>query len=451
MSITLQNSIWPNAGGTLGENKVAIPDGITTKWPDGDALVGNFVYKDGKLVGFVDIKALVNNETKSTIIPYDCVIINLDNILEDTLTITPGERCKSLTIVYANVVEFLAPKLKELLGETKFELYFENNIKKLIIHTDRISDEMVANLENLLSEVLPQTIETEKYNHHIEVNWQDINRYAECKTLAQMNEVAQSYGFASYKEDLTSDGWWVYPLDNFIGSLVGFFGTHNSGTAELRGADLRLPLFSDVGASALANCKNLEYLRLYAPSVWTNTQSFVTNDVKLTYIDAYMPNIYNLTDWCKGCTSLSHFRFLTPLKGPNPGYCVGIWDGCVLDAESVQNIAANLPEMTQTALTSIGVNAAYENDPLVLEAEEILASKNWDVTWQFNDAPTETSSTFGFGRRIYARTAEVEQPDGSMKRVLVWGHYVTNEEGYETFRSIESAYEYFNLEPPKNA
>lgn len=200
MSTTLQNSIWPNAGGTLGENKVAIPDGVTVKWPDGDALIGNFVYKDGKLVGFVDTKALVTNETKSTTIPYDCVIINLDNILEDTLTIIPGERCKSLTTVYGNVVEFLAPKLKELLGETKFELYFENDVKKLIIHTDRISDDMVVSLENLLSEVLPQTIETEKYNHNMEISWKDINKYAECKTIAEVKLVNPDY-----LNDLTSD------------------------------------------------------------------------------------------------------------------------------------------------------------------------------------------------------------------------------------------------------
>ena len=29
MSNIFDNSIWPNAGGTLGQNKVQIPDGVT--------------------------------------------------------------------------------------------------------------------------------------------------------------------------------------------------------------------------------------------------------------------------------------------------------------------------------------------------------------------------------------------------------------------------------------
>ena len=71
----LVNSIWPNANGTLGQNKVAIPDGVTTKWPTGDALVGNFVYDHGSLVGFVDTKALILNDGATTTLNYDYVDI----------------------------------------------------------------------------------------------------------------------------------------------------------------------------------------------------------------------------------------------------------------------------------------------------------------------------------------------------------------------------------------
>ena len=78
MSSNIQNSIWPNAGGTLGQNKVQIPDGVTTPWPTGDALVHNFVYQNGKLVGFVDTKALIANDSKTTTFPYDYVNIQMD-------------------------------------------------------------------------------------------------------------------------------------------------------------------------------------------------------------------------------------------------------------------------------------------------------------------------------------------------------------------------------------
>jgi hypothetical protein len=52
------------------------------------------------------------------------------------------------------------------------------------------------------------------------------------------------------------------------------------------------------------------------------------------------------------------------------------------------------------------------------------------------------------GRLIYAKAGELERPDGTTERILDWGHYVTRweERGYEQFRSLESAYEYFGLE-----
>ena len=91
--------LWPNAGGTLGQNKVQIPDGVTTFWPEGDALVRNFVYKDGKLAGFVDTKALTVNESKSTIINYDYFDIELP-FTEGEIAITRGERSKYFNVRY---------------------------------------------------------------------------------------------------------------------------------------------------------------------------------------------------------------------------------------------------------------------------------------------------------------------------------------------------------------
>ena len=86
MSSNLQNSIWPNEGGTLGEIKVQIPDGVTTPWPTGDALVHNFVYHKGELVGLVDTKALIANDSKSTTFPYEYVNISLPSIAEGEMT-----------------------------------------------------------------------------------------------------------------------------------------------------------------------------------------------------------------------------------------------------------------------------------------------------------------------------------------------------------------------------
>lgn len=339
--------------------------------------------------------------------------------------------------------------LTRLLDGTQFEMVLTEQGSKLIVHTDRVADDLLEQVRTTAEAAMPANIELVQYNHHIEVSWKDINRYAECRTLTEMNEVAQSHGFASYKEDLTSDGWWLYPLDNFTGILMGFFGTWESGTAEIRRVYLNLPKLQAQGADALSNCKNLEYLYLYAPYIAANCQQFVRNAVKLTYVDTYMPNISNIASWCRGCTSLSHFRFLAPLnaaKLTGGSYVALVWDGCVLDVASVQNIAENLPTMPSLSTTTIGIDEAYQNDEAMLEALALLESKNWNIELQTNPSPTSAaSSTFSLrGKTIYAKVVEI---DGVSE--LCWGHYVTHPEGYEEFRSLDSAYEYFGLPMPE--
>ena len=112
-------------GGNLGEKKVAIPDGVTSQWPDGDALVGNFIYKNGKLSGFVDTKALISNESKTTTIPYDYFEAEMENVREDSVKFNLGERCKNFTLK-------LMPKYKgcKTLDDVKTidENYIENDI-----------------------------------------------------------------------------------------------------------------------------------------------------------------------------------------------------------------------------------------------------------------------------------------------------------------------------------
>ena len=95
-------TLWPNPDGNLGNNKVEIPDGVTTKWPAGDALVGNFIYNEGKLVGFVDTKALINNTSKTSTINYDFVEMHLENFSEGDITFNLGERTKYFNVTYGS-------------------------------------------------------------------------------------------------------------------------------------------------------------------------------------------------------------------------------------------------------------------------------------------------------------------------------------------------------------
>lgn len=419
MSTILQNSIWPNPDGNLGKNKTAIPDGVNVKWPEGDALIHNFVYKDGKLVGFVDTKALIVNDSKNTTIPYDCVNINLDNILEDTMTITQGERCKYLMTAYADVIEFLTPKLKELLGETKFELYFEKDAKKLIVHTDRIADDMIASLENLLDEVLPQTIETEKYNHHIDISWRDINKYAECTTVAEMRAVNPDY-----KNDLTSDGGWVYPLPALSNAKDVFLGNTKLCFFD---ADYETPVvgnysnpFWSYGAYWFKNCPNLKSFKMKKIRFKTIWETF-----------------YN-------CSSFSEFKAdISECKAINNCFV-----NCILNKDSAIHICNNVGTPgSDVERLMLGIHIDHQNDEEVLAAIATAEAKGWQLTVRWNGTPTAaTASTFGFSQLIYAKVGEMERPDGTTERVLDWGHYVTDETGYETFRSLESAYEHFGLE-----
>ena len=91
--MNINYKLWPNTDGNLGNIKVQIPTGIgDDKWPDGDALVGNFVYKNGIVSALVDTKALTVNDSKSTTFPYDYVNIQVDKSLEGTMTFYKGER-----------------------------------------------------------------------------------------------------------------------------------------------------------------------------------------------------------------------------------------------------------------------------------------------------------------------------------------------------------------------
>lgn len=91
---SLQNPEWPNGlqkddeGYTvfypLGTNKVDI---TTITWPDGDKLVSPFVYKNGKLAGFVDTKAMTVSGSATTTMNYSHIEANFAAISEGKLTV----------------------------------------------------------------------------------------------------------------------------------------------------------------------------------------------------------------------------------------------------------------------------------------------------------------------------------------------------------------------------
>ena len=113
----LKNSIWPNGVKKvngyavytpLGENKVDIPTNIP-QWPKGDKLVSPFVYKDNKIVGFCDSKAMINTSNNVITMPYKHIEIDLSSIEKDTIQIhAPKATTKKVMWLYgeqANIVD----------------------------------------------------------------------------------------------------------------------------------------------------------------------------------------------------------------------------------------------------------------------------------------------------------------------------------------------------------
>ena len=139
--MNIDYTLWPNTDGNLGNKKVQIPDGVNVQWPDGDILVGNFVYKNGIVSAMVDTKALIANDSKTTTIPYDYFDVTFESIKEGDMTFIQGERCKYFTINYiSGTSEPETPSYTEL-----------TNVR--IGETQQINTQYIPSSEKLLYEI----------------------------------------------------------------------------------------------------------------------------------------------------------------------------------------------------------------------------------------------------------------------------------------------------------
>ena len=110
---------------------------------------------------------------------------------EATLELTPAEGAtlneRKAVILYRLTeappltIALLEKALVLLMGEGKAIVEHLPAEDKLVVHTDRADETQLAAVTALLERTLPKNIEVERYNHHIEVSWREINKYAECK------------------------------------------------------------------------------------------------------------------------------------------------------------------------------------------------------------------------------------------------------------------------------
>lgn len=166
---TLPNSVWPNGLKRdeegyvnfypLGTNKVDIS---TITWPEGTEVKSPFVYQDDKLVGFVDTKALEIDNNDTTIdINYTHFDADLDSIMENTLTINAPANA-AVNVKYGAVDKVLTEKIEKLIGKGKCEVRFDkdNNKATIAVALDT-TEAQLADVESLLTRVLPSNLETE--------------------------------------------------------------------------------------------------------------------------------------------------------------------------------------------------------------------------------------------------------------------------------------------------
>ena len=437
------NSVWPNGLKVdsegyvtfypLGTNKVDIS---TVTWPDGDKLVSPFVYQNGKLVGFVDTKALTVSGSATTTMNYNHIEADFASISEGMLTVNaPNATVKKFTWAVSTGGD----------GTFDFVIIDFNTTDAETINTVRTAKRVVDNKLYDADDNLIGTWDTSK----IVVG-----------------------GICD------EEAW----------KMDGLFCNFNLMTSEERGLILT-EFNSDLsgltdGSSMFAECVNLTSFTSNLSSLTnsynmfyycTNLTSFTSNLSSLTHGSSMFYNCSNLTTFTSNLSSLTNGDYmfdnctaLTSFSSDLPSLMDGVYMfyDCKLDAPSVKNIIDTINTYSGSLTLGIGCNSTTEDKDLF--AQEIgyadmtsllaaLQAKGWTVSAQYNGRPTTTYSL----RRpsedtlpVFVKLDEDEKhadytsEDGSKKYRLNWFHETTGStEGYTQFASLEEAIEHFNIKP----
>ena len=282
------------------------------------------------------------------------------------------------------------------------------------------------------------------------------NKYATCASVADMQAVN-----ADYKQDLTADGEWLYPLEKLKTATSVF-----NGAKELKIWRMNLPAVTSIpdgfGESGLTEfnatisasninavlykCNDLEQIELDAPNATAGINAFGSSPARRIKVN--LPKLQNGHLLCGNCSNLEDFDGTLP----SVTNLTSAFSNCVLNKASVLRIIDSLLSFTDgaTHALTLGIHVNNKSDEEVLAAIENAEAKGWSVAVQWNGAAgTSTASTYGLRRQpIYAKASTLEMPDGAVKSILDWGHYVTNweENGYREFTTVEEAKEYFGIE-----
>ena len=343
--MSIDYTLWPNADGKLGDIKVQIPDGVNTFWPEGDALVHNFVYKDGKLAGFVDTKALTTNDSKSTTINYDYVNIHLDSIKEGDITFNRGERSKYFTVTYGS---------GSSVESFDFVIIDFNTTDQETINTVRTAKRVVDNKLYDADGSLIGTWDTSK----LEVG-------------GILNEETADGLFCNIDEIMMGErGLILSEFDSDLSSLT-------NGTImfvccpKLTSFSSNLSSLTN-GESMFNDCPNLTAFNADLSSLTNGIDMFYNTN--LTSFSSDLPSLMYGSSMFSGCSNLETFN--SDLSNLTDG--TNMFYQCKLDTASVQNIAGTINTPSSKGTIYIGIGNSTPNSQEE-EAFNTIASKNWTV------------------------------------------------------------------------
>lgn len=374
----------------------------------------------------------------------------IDDTESKTLTERKADILYKLCVKNYVPVSIIKRFLMNLIGdENRFVVEFIKDENKLIVHTDRVDETQLETVTSLLESVLPQNIEVEQYNHHIEISWRDINTFANVATVEDMFAICPTK--TDFNKYLTSDGEFCYPMPKANGifsmySKMDYFRNNGS----LRKLNLYVPK-DNLHWSCFTKNWNLTEAYVYSEKNTDAGTQFenCSSLKKITYIAP--SGIKKFSNFARNCVAeeVEMTLGVNVMMGAK-----GAFSGCRLNKKSAVNILTAMCAVSGFSndwggnVATFGIHIDHQNDAEVLDAISNAEARGWSMEVQWNGTPTSTASTMAMGSLIYAKVGEHELPDGTTEQYLDWGHYVTNTEGYETFRSLESAYKYFNLEQP---
>ena len=477
MSI-FNNSIWPNKDGQLGETKVAIPDGVTTTWPEGDVLVGDFVFNnDGDLTGLIDSQALIANSSGSTTFPYDYVEINLPSIAEGAMTFNQGERCKYLIVDGVDLSVFKYKGCKTVNDVTSVDANYQNSDIVNGVWDERLDnltdgEYMFNNCRNLTS-----------FSSDLSSLTDGWSMFYDCIALSTFssdlssltNGFAMFYNanFTSFSSDLSSltYGRNMFEYCSKLTSFSSDLSNLTDGQFMFYGSGLE-SFSSDLssltnGGRMFLECSKLTSFSSDLSNIEYGAYMFQSNTA-LTSFYSNMSSLINGGEMFYGCSKLN--SFYSDLRNLTDGEYM-FYD-CKLDTASVENIANTIKDVNGVTNNmwvnkKIHIGIGQESSPTA--AEEIyfqqIRDKGWEVYVECNGGISnccasccatccaslttldETDGEFVAPKPYWAKpvpatedTARYIDNDGNYYNILGGDYiYVHDPETYGMFTSLEDA------------